>query len=113
MASDDAHSVQAAEVAEDEGVAAFGVVGCALGKPEVPGAVLEPGVGLEVASAGGGAGLHVAPAAAQDVAAGVDQLAGVLHPGFVDRVLRHRAMVAHSGRPRSAGDSAAVRTASR
>jgi hypothetical protein len=38
--------------------------------------------------------LHVSPAASEDVAAGVDEVVGVVDRGVVDPVLRHPLMVA-------------------
>src|ERR1700712_662937 len=47
LTGDEAHPVQAPEVAVDEGVAPLGLVGCPIREAEVPRAVLVPRVRLE------------------------------------------------------------------
>jgi hypothetical protein len=49
LAGDQAHAVEAAEVAVDEGVAGLGVVAGPVGEGQVPVGVLLPGVGLQEA----------------------------------------------------------------
>ena len=46
-ARDQAHAVEATEVAEHEGIASLRVVGRSFGEPEVPGGVLIPAVRFE------------------------------------------------------------------
>ena len=71
VAGDDAHAVQAPEVAVDEGVAALRVLRGALGQAQVPGGVLVPGVLLEERVLVRGARRGLAPVV--DCRAGIDK----------------------------------------
>src|SRR5215216_3860857 len=94
LAGDQAHAVQAAEVAVDEGVPSLGVVGGAVGEGQMPVGVLLPGVGLQEGVLVLGARLDVAPLAPEHVLAGVDELAGPRHCLLVDRVGSHGRILA-------------------
>ena len=61
VAGDEAHPVDAPEVAVDEGVARLGLVGGAVGQAEVPRGVLLPRVRLEVGVLVGGSRLDLRP----------------------------------------------------
>ena len=89
LAGDEAHAVDAAQVAVHEAVARLGVVVGAVGQGQVPGGEVVPGVRLEVGVLVVGTGLGVAPLAAQDVLAGVDEPARLGDAGLVDRIGGH------------------------
>jgi hypothetical protein len=78
--------MDAAKVAERECVSRLRLIVGTLREPEVPPGVLLPGVLLEVLVLIRRAGLNVAPLAVEHVLATLDQLSGVRHPGFVDRI---------------------------
>src|SRR4030095_16094922 len=94
LAGDQAHAVQAAEVAIHEGVPGLGLVAGAVGGGQVPPGVLLPGVGLQVGVLVLGARLDVAPDALEHVLAGVDELAGPCDCLGVDRVGSHGRILA-------------------
>ena len=72
--------MHAAEIAEDEGVAALGLVRYAVRQAEVPGRVVGPPVRLEKRVLPVGAGLGVAPVASDDVLPTSDELLGFRRP---------------------------------
>ena len=86
---DDGRAMDPPEVAHDEGVAALGLVGRALGQAEVPGGVLLPGVLREIGVLGVGARLDLTPVAVEHVLAGLDEVSRVLDGRVVARVLGH------------------------
>ena len=89
MASDKPGSMQAQEIPEPEREQILRFVGCSDLQPEVPLAVLVPGVGLQEQVLVFGARLRLLPPAANYVAPGVDQMAGVDKSLLVDLILRH------------------------
>jgi hypothetical protein len=86
LAGDQPGPVDPAQVAVDEGIAGLGLVGGALGQPEMPLGIVVPAMRVEERVLGVGPRLDVAPVAVQDVLARGDQLARVGDCGFVDRV---------------------------
>ena len=95
VARDQAHTVQATEVAEHEGIASLRLLGRSFGEPEVPGGVLIPAVRFEKRVLLGGTRLDVGPATAHAVLTGVDQGSGLGHAALIDHVLRHTTSLAH------------------
>ena len=67
LARDQARSMHATEIAEDEGIATLGLVRCSVRQAEVPGRVVGPSVRLEERVLPVGGGLRVAPVAPDDV----------------------------------------------
>jgi hypothetical protein len=86
-AGDEPHPVETAEVAVDEGISAFGLIGRPDREPEVPLRIVLPGVTIEEGVLVVRCRLCVAPFAAKDVVAGRDQLLCLADPGSVDFVL--------------------------
>src|SRR5215218_905924 len=106
QAGDQAHAVQAAEVAVDEGVPGLSLVGGAVGEGQVPLGVLLPGMRLQVGVLVLGGGLDVVPDALEHVLAGVDELACPCHCLLVDRVGSHGRILAMRTRGDTGGDGA-------
>jgi hypothetical protein len=104
VAGDQAHAVQAPEVAEHEGVAGLRLLRRTVGEGEVPAGVLLPPVGLEKGVLLRGAGLDIGPAAAHPVPASVDQLASLGDARLVDDISGHGGQSAPAAwRPGRAG----------
>src|SRR5262245_66251143 len=89
VTGDEPRAMDSAEVSVDEGVSGLRLVGGALGEPEVPLRVVLPGVLLEERVLGVGPRLHFTPLAADDVLAGLDQLACARNAAIVHRVGGH------------------------
>jgi len=90
VAGDDARSMDAPEVAEDEGVPRLGLVVGARGQTQMPACVRLPIVLREIRVLVVGARLDLAPVAVEHVLASVDEPPGMLHRALVDRVAGHR-----------------------
>ena len=86
VAGDDAGPMDAPEVADDERVAAFGLLCRPFGQAEVPTAVLIPAMLGQVGVLVVGTGLGLAPVAVDDVLAILDERPDVLDGLLVDRV---------------------------
>ena len=83
LAGDQAHPVDAPEVAVDERVAALRLIGRPVGEAQVPGRVVVPGVGREEPVLVLGARLGFAPVALEDVlAASISRRACSTAAGF-------------------------------
>jgi hypothetical protein len=92
VARDQAHAVQATEVAEHEHIArlrALRRLARGARRRTHPSCALEKRVLL------GGTRLDVGPASAHPVLTGVDQCSGLGHAALVDHVLRHTTSLAH------------------
>src|SRR5689334_17968565 len=89
MAGDEPGTMDAAEVTENERVLALRLVGGADLQPEVPRAVLVPGVRLEKRVLVSCSRLCFLPSATNHVAPGIDELARVGNSLVVDLVLGH------------------------
>jgi hypothetical protein len=86
VARDQAHPVEPPEVAVHECVARLRLVGDAFGQAQVPRRVLRKSVRLQERILLAGTRLHVLPARAENVLAGVDQLLRVVDRVVVERV---------------------------
>jgi hypothetical protein len=97
LARDQAHSMDAPEVAVDECVPGLRIVGRTVGEPEMPAGVVVPRVRLQEGILVPGARLNVSPHAFEHVLVGVDQASSLRQSVLVERVRGHEA---HSGRDR-------------
>ena len=87
-AGDQRRTVHPPQVTEDERIPRLGFISRTLGKAEMPGGVLLPGVPFQEGVLVVGAGLHLTPVAVENVLPGVDQPPAVFNCGLVERVFR-------------------------
>src|SRR6476620_4280816 len=93
LTGDDAHAMQTAEVAVDEGVPGLGVVFGAIGQPEMPPGVFLPRVRFQKGVLLPGAGLDLTPIAVEHVLSAVDELLCPRHGIWIHRIRSHRTVL--------------------
>ena len=93
LTGDDAHAVQTAEVAVDEGVPRLGVVVGAIGEPEMPPGVFLSRVRFQKGVLLAGAGLDLTPIAVEHVLAAVNELLCPRHAIWIHRIRSHRTVL--------------------
>jgi hypothetical protein len=108
VAGDQAHSMQAAEVAVHERVSGLRVLGRPVRETQMPLGVVVPGMGLEEGVLLAGARLDVPPVALEDVLARLDQPPGAGDCPLVDGVRGDGFILTESARSSSSKASAAA-----
>src|SRR5262249_25907448 len=98
VACDDAHAMDATEIPVDKRVPGLGVGGGTVGEPEMPSGVFLPPVRLPEGLPFAGVGLNLAPVAAKQVLALVDELSRPVDGLRVHGVRGHYSIFSH-GQP--------------